>query len=69
MKWNIIAIYVVKLKSVLHSQFLINLDEIWYVQVSFCTPNLIKIGPETKKFFPVFHIYCENDPGQTRSEK
>ena len=33
MKWNIIAIYVVKLKSVLHSQFLINLDKIWYVQV------------------------------------
>ena len=33
MKWNIIAIYVVKLKSVLHSRFLINLDKIWYVQV------------------------------------
>ena len=34
MKWNIIAIYVVKLEAVLHSQFLINLDKIWYVQVS-----------------------------------
>ena len=34
MKWNIIAIYVVKLKSVLHSQFLINLDKIWYVKLS-----------------------------------
>ena len=34
MKWNIIAIYVVKLQAVLHSQFLINLDKIWYVQVS-----------------------------------
>ena len=33
MKWNIVAIYIVKLKSVLHSQFLINLDKIWYVQV------------------------------------
>ena len=33
MKWNIISIYVVKLKSVLHSQFFINLDKIWYVQV------------------------------------
>ena len=29
MIWNIIAIYIVKLKSVLHSQFLINLDKIW----------------------------------------
>ena len=34
MKLNIIAIYVVKLKAVLCSQFLTNLDKIWYVQVS-----------------------------------
>ena len=34
MKLNIIAIYVVKLKAVLRSQFLTNLDKIWYVQVS-----------------------------------
>ena len=33
MKLNIIAIYVVKLKAVLRSQFLTNLDKIWYVQV------------------------------------
>ena len=75
MKLNIIAIYVVKLKAVLRSQFLTNLDKIWYVQVStiypryIYTPNLIKIGSETKKFFPVFHIYCEIDHGQMRSVK
>ena len=29
-----LSIYVVKLKAVLRSQFLTNLDKIWYVQVS-----------------------------------
>ena len=32
---------------------------LWYI----CTPNLIKIGSETKMLFPVFHIYCEIDHG------
>ena len=61
MKWNIIAVYVVKLKAVLRSSFLINLYKIWYVEVLFTqgTSNLIQISSETEKFFPLFHIYVK----------
>ena len=74
MKLNIIAIYVVKLKAVLRSQFLTNLDKIWYVQVSPQTTSTHPISSRSvqkqKSFFPVFHIgHCENDPGQMGSEK
>ena len=73
MKLNIIAIYVVKLKAVLRSQFLTNLDKIWYVQVypqgTSAHQILSRSVQKQKNFFPVFHIYCENDPGQMGSEK
>ena len=72
MKLNIIAIYVVKLKAVLRSQFLTNLDKIWYVHVSTQGTSTYQISSRSdqkQKSFFLCSIYCEIDHGQMRSVK